>query len=165
MKMLNKSAWIVVVLLGCSSCNRKPESLGKEGENPAVTSSVTSVEPNSNNETQEQPVSPQTTSNQLSAEPWFYVTNSGQRFTVFVTRQNDLVVSSKTVDESGRLKWMDRFSYNTDSTNPIEMLRTKADGRMVRVLFQYKDGKQTKIMIGTDGTQIPPEKQDEYLNE
>ncbi len=163
--MLNKSAWIVVVLLGCVSCSRKPESSGKEAENLVVTSSVPSAEPNSNNETQEQPASIQTTSNQLSPEPWFYVTNGGQRFKTFVTRHDDLVVSSKTVDESGNLKWIDRFSYSTDSTNPIEMLRTKAGGKIIRVLFRYDDGKQTKIMIGWDGEQVPAEKQDEYLNE
>jgi hypothetical protein len=172
--------WTIVISVGFCSCSRKadqsapaPDSvsnrqsmLGSTNEPPQSVVVYTSVV-TSNNEkinTAEVDVS----HNEVGAAipTWYYTTNGDERLKTFVNSREGQIISSKTVDEAGKLKWTDQFSYSSDFKKPVEMRRTKADGTIIQVLYNYSnDGKQTRMVVGSDGKVVPEDRVDTYLNE
>jgi len=157
------SYWILVVCFVCLSCSRK------SGENNATGKSIISgenkAETNAGN-AKENVVSTPNTIVAEAPQAWVYTTIGDSRFKTFNEITNNRVISSKTVDEAGKLKWTDQFSYSQDSKNLVEMRRIKPDGSIFQVRYSYsEDGHQTRIVIGPDGKQIPEESQDSFLNQ
>jgi hypothetical protein len=156
---------ILAVSLCCFSCSEKSDNSGTK-DGPAASSVGPGFETNSPKTGENVLIS---TTNGKSADlsqAWFYTTNGNSRLQTFPVLKDRQVISSKTVAEAGKLKWMDQFSYNQDSKNLVEMRRTKADGRIFQVLYNYSnDGRRTKTVIGPDGRQVPAENQDSSLNE
>lgn len=97
-----------------------------------------------------------------------YATNGAVKHrTVFVTAEDGRILSARTADAEGNLKWMEQYSYAATADNrPVEMRRTKANGEVVTVRFVYApDGAARKIVTGVDGKQIPEAEQPAFLEE
>jgi len=179
---MKTSGWVLILLVGCASCGQhKAVSDGAgAGTQPsnAPTNEISSGEvPNAakSNAPSGMPqlsdrgnasASPKSTS-ASEPQPWSYVTNGNITLKIFATTNGGRIISSKAVDETGTLKWTDSYSYDNagDSGKLIASRRTKPDGTMIQVYYQYSsDGKQRKIVIGPDGNRVPPAEEDAVLN-
>jgi hypothetical protein len=101
------------------------------------------------------------------SEKLVYATNGLLKHrTVFEAAEDGRILSSRTVDAEGNLKWMDQYSYATASNRPVEMRRTKTNGESITVRFVYSpDGTARKIMTGTDGKPIAQTEHAAFLEE
>jgi hypothetical protein len=180
-RLIKNWPWVFVISFTCFSCGEKSDKSTAAPDNPANPPTSSN---SSNQSLQSIDVSPEvvktvgsmhssTGENTVvtsggNAEPiqtWFYTTNGDERLKTLINSKNGHVISSRTFDEAGNLKWADQFSYSSDSKNPVEMRRTKPDGQVIQILYKYSaDGKQTRIVIGTGGKVVSAEVQDAYLN-
>lgn len=87
--------------------------------------------------------------------------------TVFETSPDGRILSARTLDSQGGLKWTEHYSYrNEDSTRPVEVRRTKPDGQIISVRFIYgPDGSKRRIVTKPDGSQVPESEQAAFLGE
>jgi hypothetical protein len=149
----------------CCSCSEKSNDPGAKDTSVANSPSARSE---SNSPKTGENVLISTTNGKAAdlSQAWFYTTNGNSIFKTFTEITNGQVISSKTVDDAGKLRWRDEFSYSQDSKSPIEMRRIKPDGKVFRVLYNYSaDGHQTSMVIGPDGKPVPAESQDSVLAE
>jgi hypothetical protein len=101
-------------------------------------------------------------------ETTVYATNGVvKRRTFFETTDDGRVLSARTVDKDGKLKWIDQYMYQTGTNQqPIEIQRVKPNGETVAVRFVYSpDGSERKIVIGPNGQPVPEAEQAEVLEE
>jgi hypothetical protein len=91
-------------------------------------------------------------------ETILYTTNGAvQRRTFFETGDDGRILSARTVDAEGELKWTDKYTYEAGTNQrPIEVQRVKPNGEAVVVKFVYlPDGTERRIVIGPNGELIP----------
>jgi len=151
---------VFILLLGCASCGEKGSHSSPAATDETIppgapqAKAVENVSVNSN-----QPTTPE-------FKPWYYETNGNASLKIFANTNDGQIVSAKAVDEAGAVKWSDHYSYDANSQRLTEMRRTKSDGTIIQVFYQYSsDGKQTKVMIGPDGKVVPAEEQETILNQ
>ena len=87
--------------------------------------------------------------------------------TVFETGPDGRIMSARTLDPQGGVKWIEQYSYqNEDSAQPIEIRRVKTDGQIISVRFIYaRDGSKRRIVTRPDGTQVAEAEQAAFLAE
>jgi len=87
--------------------------------------------------------------------------------TFFETAGDGRVLSARTVDADGKLKWTDKYTYGTGTNQrPTDLQRMKPNGEAVAVQFVYSpDGAARKIVIGPDGQPVSEAEQAAALEE
>jgi hypothetical protein len=101
-------------------------------------------------------------------ETTVYATNGVvKQRTFFETTDDGRILAARTVDAEGKLKWTDKYTYETGtSRRPSELQRLKPNGEAVAVRFVYSpDGTQRKVVIGPDGQPVPEAEQAAALGE